>query len=67
MSEENTYENVRRIRTDEGATFVPVCKNCGRFVKVDDELIFDGNDQPYGTNADCKNCGRTEMIFEGYY
>lgn len=65
---ENTYENFRRVVYGEGATFVPVCEKCGRFVKADAKLYFnklDGNLRP-GPNATCRKCGRTEMLFEGF-
>ena len=62
----NEYERVRRIQCgDEGATFVPVCVTCSRFVKPDDTIRF-VNNQPDGDNATCAKCGRTQMIFEGY-
>lgn len=60
------YQGIRRIVAD-GAYFIPVCKNCGRFTKPYDQIIFDGDGQPVGTNATCKKCGEVEMIFEGYY
>jgi hypothetical protein len=61
------YQGVRRIKTDDGATFVPVCNKCGQFVKPYPELCFDGEGQPFGTNATCKQHGEVQMIFEGYY
>lgn len=62
-----TYEGMRRITYgDEGATFVPVCRTCGRFVKADVMIRFDGNSQPVGPTATCAKCGRTHMLFEGY-
>lgn len=61
------YENTRRIVYGEGATFVPVCGVCGRFVKADHEVLFDAYEQPKGPNATCSKCGRVEMLFEGYY
>lgn len=61
------YENVRRLVYGEGAHFIPVCKTCARFVKADAEILFDAWEQPKGENATCKKCGRTEMLFEGYY
>ena len=65
------YEGVRRVVYGEGtdyagATFVPVCVTCGRFVKADSTIgIRDGmlDDSP---NATCAKCGRTEMLFEGF-
>jgi hypothetical protein len=65
------YEGVRRLvyGGDEGATFIPVCKKCGRFVKADESIMFQENgDGPpkEGPNATCKKHGRVEMIFEGF-
>lgn len=64
------YPECRRIAFGEGdeqAVFIPVCKNCGRFVKADETIsfVYEGppKDQP---NATCKKCGRIQMIFEGY-
>lgn len=61
------YENMRRICYEGGATFIPVCEKCGRFVKADKTIFtneIDGlKDQPNGT---CMKCGRTKMIFEGF-
>jgi len=61
------YESVRRIVYGEGATFIPVCETCHRFVKADKKITFhfEGppKDQP---NATCSKCGRTQMHFEGY-
>ncbi len=51
---------------DDGATFVPVCSKCGRYVKADESVSTNDNsvDNP---NATCKRCGRTQMVFEGFY
>ena len=61
------YENLRRIVYEGGATFVPVCPNCGRFVKADKVII---TNEKVGLidklNATCKKCGRVEMLFEGF-
>lgn len=63
-----SYENMKRIVFEGGATFVPVCEKCGRFVKADESVevneITGLRDQP---NADCRKCGRTKMLFEGFY
>lgn len=61
------YQDVRRIKTEDGAYFVPVCKDCGRFVKPYEELVFDGHGQPIGPNATCSQHGEISMLFEGYY
>lgn len=63
----NEYENTRRIVYGEGATFVPVCEKCGRFVKPYKQIKFNHEGQPVGNTAKCKKHGRTKMIFEGYY
>ncbi len=65
------YPECRRVcygeGDHEGATFIPVCQKCGRFVKPDEKvtLTYDGppEDKP---NATCKKCGRIKMLFEGY-
>ena len=61
------YEGVRRVTFKGGATFVPVCPTCGRFVKADSEIQLNGFggliDEPNGT---CKHCGRIQMLFEGF-
>lgn len=66
------YENVRRVVIGEdggefaGATFVPVCSKCFRFVKPDPTIRFQHETLAPGPNATCKKCGRTEMLFEGF-
>lgn len=68
MSIECYHENTRRISYDGGAVFVPVCEECGRFVKADDTVMISEDsglkDQP---NATCSKCGRTKMVFEGFF
>ena len=68
MAGDCTYEGVRRVcYGDDGATFVPVCVKCGRFVKADKTMVFQGpNRQPVEPNATCSRCGRTAMLWEGY-
>ena len=60
------FENTRRVQYESGATFVPKCEKCGRFVKPD-KSVWTGDaglkDQP---NATCSRCGRIKMIFEGF-
>ena len=66
------YEGVRRIvyggedSKYAGATFVPVCVSCGRFIKADDSVRFQGDTIAEGPNATCSRCGRVEMLFEGF-
>lgn len=61
-----SYEGMRRVVYDGGATFVPVCSNCGRFVKADDTIKTNGYGLVDEPNATCASCGRTQMVFEGY-
>lgn len=62
------YEGTRRIQYgQEGATFIPVCEKCGRFVKSDENIKFNEvTGISKNPNATCKKCGRTHMIFEGF-
>ncbi len=60
------YEGVRRVVYGEGASFVPVCICCGRFVSPNDDITFDSNGQPVGNTAVCKKCGPSTMPFEGW-
>ena len=64
---EYAYEGVRRVVYGEGATFVPVCPKCGRFVKADKtiKMNIEGEVKQW-TNATCTKDGRIEMPFEGY-
>jgi hypothetical protein len=68
MSDGEYGPNAPWISYEGGATFVRVCENCSRFVKSDDEVtwtnLFGLKDCP---NATCKKCGRTKMIFVGFY
>ncbi len=65
------YSGVRRVvygknSEYEDATFVPICTNCGRFVKADNTMRFQGDTVAKGPNSTCANCGRVEMLFEGF-
>lgn len=62
----NEYENLRRIVYGEGATFVPVCVWCGRFVRADKTINYNEREGIRQENATCKKCGRTHMLFEGF-
>ena len=57
------YEGTKRIQYEGGATFVPVCSVCSRFVEAD--VVVAVNDRQKA-NATCSKCGRTTMVFEGY-
>ena len=63
------YINTRRVSYKGGATFVPVCMKCGRYVKADEVIHVNGCDGGLikKPNATCKKCGRTEMVFEGFF
>ncbi len=60
------YESLRRKVYGDGATFIPVCKKCGRFVKADKEIYANDYGLLDAPNATCKKCGRTKMLFEGW-
>lgn len=64
------YEGTRRITYDFGedvgrAVFVPVCPDCGRFVKPG--VVRAGLDGlAHEPNAECSLCGPVEMLFVGF-
>jgi hypothetical protein len=60
------YEGTPRLVYGEGATFLPVCEKCGRYVKADATVTIRGDGQPSGPNATCSRDGRVAMLFEGY-
>ena len=61
------WEHTRRIVYDGGATFVPVCETCCRFVKPDETIrSSDEAGLSPDMNATCSKCGRTRMVFEGF-
>ena len=66
MVNDYAYESFRRVVYGEGATFVPVCAGCGRFVKADETVRTSMAGLAPGPNATCKKCGRVEMPFEGF-
>ena len=55
------------IAFGDGMTFVRRCETCNRFVKPCKRVKVDGQGQPRGNNATCRKCGRTRMLFIGYY
>lgn len=61
------YEGVGWIQYEGGATFVPVCERCGRFVKPNKTIRASPKrslkDEP---NATCSKCGPTKMVFRGF-
>jgi len=61
------YTGVRRQRYEGGATFVPICRECFRFVTVDAQITVNGfGELVKQPNATCSKCGRTQMLFEGF-
>jgi len=62
------YAGTRRISYSGGAIFVPVCEKCGRYVKAYLFIRINGLGQlSQGPNAHCSKCGKTRMIFEGFF
>lgn len=50
------------------AFFIPRCEKCGRYVRADEAVWI--NALGYlksDCNATCSKCGRTHMIFEGFF
>ena len=70
---ESDYEQseIRRIcygfQEGEEAVFIPVCEKCGKFVKADADIQVNDNGLKDEPNATCKKCGRTKMLFEGFF
>ena len=60
------WEKFRRVVYGEGATFVPVCVKCRRFVKAPATLLMNDVGWKYDVFPQCSKCGPTEMFFEGY-
>ncbi len=61
------YEGMKRIVFENGATFIPVCEQCGRFIKADFTVTVNGVDELVDRpNATCSKHGRVKMVFEGY-
>ena len=66
------YEDVRRKvygepgSEYEGATFIPACPTCGRFVKPDPVIRFQAGTVAEGPNGTCKKHGRVAMLFAGF-
>jgi len=62
------YPNMRRVVYEGGARFIPVCEKCKRFVKPDKSVrTSEGNGLADEPNATCSVCGRTKMLFEGFF
>lgn len=57
---------MRRVTYEGGASFVPVCKECGRFVKADATIETSESGLSPKPNATCTIHGRIQMLFEGF-
>lgn len=63
----NDYAECHHIIYGPDARFVPVCEQCGRFVKADETIYCsEGAGLSSEPNATCSKCGRTRMLFEGF-
>lgn len=72
MKGDAEYAGVNWVSYDGGHEgdpwFVPVCVKCGRFVKKDEHVCTSGDGQlSPEPNATCSKCGRTHMIFMGFF
>ena len=61
------YENIKYvIYGDTGATFIPVCQKCGRFVKAPKSVLGNFDGAVKEPDIQCSKCGTSKMIFVGY-
>ena len=68
MSEFEFIEDRRIQYGEEGATFIPRCERCKRYVRAPESVKFNGLGYLVEeSNIDCSKCGKTKMIFEGYF
>ena len=64
---DHQYVNMNRLNYD-GAQFIPVCDTCKRFVKRDESVKVNGlGELSPEPNCTCSKCGRSHMIFEGWF
>lgn len=72
MIDTENYQDVRRVTYSNGpgdsdAVFLPICDQCGRFVKADPQInVHEWNGLADEPNATCSKHGRIKMIFEGF-
>lgn len=70
MNYDCQYENTRRVSygcgEDGSAVFVPVCKECHRYVKAPKTIILNYAGDLLRVDVWCSRCGTTEMHFEGF-
>ena len=66
----DNYEDTRRVtyaaERDGTAVFVPVCSECGKYVKADDSIFTGEAGLSPEPNATCATYGRVHMLFEGF-
>lgn len=60
------YEGDRTVCYEEGATFIPKCEICNRYVKADPTIRMNEHGIKDEPNATCKKHGRVKMIFIGF-
>jgi len=62
----NTLRHIYPLGDGEGdAYFLPVCQNCGRYVKMDSCVYWNEyNGFKDQTNATCSKCGRVKIDCE---
>jgi len=62
------FAEEKRIVYGDGAVFIRRCKNCYRFVKAPESMMFNRLGNYVETkNTICSRCGATSLIFEGFY
>jgi len=62
------FAEEKRIVYGDGAVFICRCKNCCRFVKAPESMMFNRLGNYVETeNTTCSRCGATSLIFEGFY
>lgn len=62
------FAEEKRIIYGDGAMFLRRCKKCCRFVKAPESMVFNGlGNYIEEKNVDCSKCGKTSLVFEGFY
>ena len=69
---DHEYANTRRVCYPEedggegGATFIPICPICGRYVKANPTIRYNDFGLVDEPNGVCKIHGPIKMLFEGF-